>query len=205
MSAQPGELNLRAGGAGQSGWVGCYAHGTALEVGLPAGHADETYLRCCRDNLLSLINDQVAYLVAGAHRMHGLEHRLHRLGTILFAATALICNGFLGFELLLHLRLGGGFEHLAHPLVIGVTMASAALPAIGAAIYGIRMQGDFASVAKHNETLGRHLTGLRAIIAQDVLDFDTLRRRERLVTGLLTQYLTNWLETYDARPLTLPG
>ena len=82
---------------------------------------------------------------------------------------------------------------------------SAAFPAIGAAIYGIRMQGDFGGAAGRSERLRRDLSTLRQVIDADDLDFDTLTRRVRRVSDLLEGDLTSWLRTYHARPLALPG
>jgi hypothetical protein len=67
------------------------------------------------------------------------------------------------------------------------------------------MQGDFAGIASRNEALAHHLTMLRKVIDADELGFDTLNRRVRRATDLLTGDLENWLQTYHARPLALPG
>ena len=53
---------------------------------------------------------------------------------------------------------------LAQPLTIAATIISAALPAIGAAIYGIRMQGDFAGIAERNHALAEQLATMRGVI-----------------------------------------
>lgn len=205
VSAQLGELGLRNGAGGKVGWVGWYVRATARELALPSVRVDSSYLACCRDSLTALIDDQVAYLEADAHRMRRLEHRLHRLGTTLFAMTALTCLGLFLFEIAYQAKLSASLTHVAKPLVTAATIASAALPAMGAAIYGIRMQGDFAGSAERSEALRRHLESLRRVMASDALDFDTLRRRVRRATDLLTEGLGSWLQTYHARPLTLPG
>jgi hypothetical protein len=67
------------------------------------------------------------------------------------------------------------------------------------------MQGDFAGIAERSESLAHNLTTLRQVIDADVLSFDTLKRRVARATDLLTQDLASWLQTYHARPLTLPG
>jgi hypothetical protein len=46
---------------------------------------------------------------------------------------------------------------------------------------------------------------LRQVIDADALSYDTLKRRVARATDLLTQDLASWLQTYHARPLTLPG
>jgi hypothetical protein len=203
ISAQLGVLDLRGGGDGLSLWVRWYARATARQIGLPSARIDADYLACVRGDLMRLIDDQTGYLAGDARRMHHLEHRLHTFGTMLFAATALACVAMLLF------KLAGAMipelDHYAHSLTIVATIVGAALPAIGAAIYGIRMQGDFAGIAGRNHALGHHLKTLATVIADDPLDFDTLGRRAKRASDLLTADLESWLRTYDARPLALPG
>lgn len=205
VAAQLGELELRSGADLRPGWVDWYARATAREVAMPSVRIDAAYLACVRDGLTTLIDDQIAYLKNDAHRMHRLEHRLHQLGTILFAMTALICVGLLIYKMADKMVGMAALDAIAHPVLTATTIASAALPAIGAAIYGIRMQGDFAGIAERSESLAHNLTTLRQVIDADVLGFDTLKRRVARATDLLTQDLASWLQTYHARPLTLPG
>jgi hypothetical protein len=203
VSAQLGDLDLRGAGAGTPAWVAWYTRATARELGLPSVRIDDSYLQCVRSDLLRLIDDQTAYLKLDAHRMHRLEHRLHLLGTMLFGATAIACLALLVFKTTYQWM--PALAWLQHPFATGATIASAALPAIGAAIYGIRMQGDFAGIASRNEALAHHLGMLRNVAHADDLAFDTLNRRIRRATDLLTGDLESWLQTYHARPLALPG
>ena len=203
ISAQLGMLDLRGGGDRLSAWVRWYARSTARQIGLPSATVDPALLACVRDGLLRLINDQTGYLAGDARRMHRLEHRLHNLGTILFTTTALVCAAILMVKLADNLL--PELKHYGHLLAVLSATVGAALPAIGAAIYGIRTQGDFAGIAARNHALGHHLSTLATVIADDPLDFDTLGRRAKRATDLLTADLESWLQTYDARPLALPG
>ncbi len=205
VAAQLGELELRSGADLRPGWVDWYARATAREVGMPSVRIDDAFLACVRDGLTSLIDDQIAYLKTDAHRMHRLEHRMHNLGTVLFAMTAIICVSLLAFKIADKMVGMAALDAVAHPFLTATTIASAAFPAIGAAIYGIRMQGDFAGTAERSESLAHNLTTLRQVIDADALSFDTLKRRVARATDLLTQDLASWLQTYHARPLTLPG
>lgn len=205
ISSQLGDLDLRADAAKRPGWVGWFVRATARELGLPNARVDEVYLGFVRQGLYALIDEQVAYLKAEAHRMHRLEHRLHLLGTSLFGATAAVCLFVLIFKFADKMASSVMLETIAHPLLIVATIATAGLPSIGAAIYGIRMQGDFAGTAERSEGLARALTGLRAVIDDDDREFDTLTRRIRRASDLLTEDLASWLQTYHARPLALPG
>jgi hypothetical protein len=205
VAAQLGELELRSGADLRPGWVDWYARATAREVGMPSVQINSAYLACVRDGLTSLIDDQIAYLKTDAHRMHRLEHKMHNLGTVLFMMTAVICVSLLAFKMADKMVGVAALDAIAHPFLTATTIASAAFPAIGAAIYGIRMQGDFAGIAERSESLAHNLTTLRQVIDADALSFDTLKRRVARATDLLTQDLASWLQTYHARPLTLPG
>jgi hypothetical protein len=205
IAAQLGELELRSGAELRPGWVDWYARATARTLGLPSVRVDPAYLACVRDGLTNLIDAQIAYLHNDAHRMHRLEHRLHNLGTVLFAITALICVTLLLFKMVDKMVPLAALDVIANPFLTATTIGSAALPAIGAAIYGIRMQGDFAGIAERGAALAHNLTVLRQVIDADALSFDTLKRRVARATDLLTQDLASWLQTYHARPLTLPG
>jgi hypothetical protein len=145
LSAQLGDLDLRGADEQTSPWVAWYARAAARELGLPHVRADDAYLACVRRELLMLIDDQVAYMATEERRMHDLEHRLHLAGTTLFSMTALACLGLLVFKVVLQWT--PALYPLQSPVSLAVTIISAAFPAIGAAIYGIRMQGDFGGAA----------------------------------------------------------
>ncbi len=207
LSAQIGRLH-RAGGGQRSDipdWVRYYLRLTAQELGLPDAVADRAYLGEVRAGLGNLIDSQIAYLAGEAQRMHRLDHRLHRLGTALFASTALACIVALAFEAgltLLHRELSAAAMHV---FLVSITTVTAGLPALGAAIYGIRMQGEFATVGERARTLLLQLGALRHTIDTDELSFDLLQRRIEHLTALLTTDIATWRRTYHARPLALPG
>ena len=201
LSARLGDLMLRGSDNGLQGASRDALH-VARGLGLPSAQVDRDYLVAVHDSLLKLIDEQTDYLGVEARRMHRLEHRLHRLGGLLFATTALLCAGVLITEgVTTFLPQLGWHPHLP----VGLTVISASLPAIGAAIYGIRMQGDFAGVAQRNAQLADQLGHLRRVAADEVPDFDGLRRIVRRVTELLTQDVSQWFRSSLARPLSLPG
>lgn len=202
VSAALGDLFLRGAQGQGAGAAGRERRIIARRLGLPDARIDAAYLADAHAGLAALLDDQIGYVRREAGRMHRLEHRLHRIGGALFATTALICAGVLGIELL------WTFSHTPnaeHSLPLGVTVVSAALPAIGAAIYGIRMQGDFAGAAERNAALATQLTELRRIVADEAPGFDGLRRLIRRTAELLTADVSQWVRTTRARPLSLPG
>jgi len=198
VSAGLGDLNLRGG----HDWVASHCRATARAIGLPNGVVDDACLAGVKAALTRLIDGQITYLSAEASQMHRLEHRLHRLGTWLFAATALACIGLLLFKALGTML--PGHDALAHPATIAATIIGAALPAFGAAIYGIRMQGDFAGTAERAGELADRLRIVSRAIDQ-AAGFDALHRACRSATSLLTADVASWLHSTKARPLALPG
>jgi len=204
VASQIGTLKLR-NTSGNVRWADYYLDATAREIGLPNTVVDSGYLADVRAGLLDLVDAQRAYQIVEASRMHQLEHRLHLLGIALFGLTAMVCIGSLAFEALLRLWGVELSAQAAHRFVVCVTIATAGLPALGAAIYGIRMQGEFADAAERAHALEHQLGLLRSVIDTDELSFDTLKRRIQYATSLLTTDLSTWHQTYVARPLSLPG
>lgn len=196
IGAQLGELSLR-------GNAHPVARRVARALRLPDVLVDAGYLGDVHDDLMRLLADQIDYLELDARRMHHLEHRLHRAGEWLFGLTATLCLAFLAIEIVAAAL--PEMHALVHPTLVWGTIGSAALPAIGAAIYGIRMQGDFAGIAERNEALAQQLRRVRYVSSNEPLAFDTLLRRARRVSDLLTEDLSSFLHAYHARPLVLPG
>ena len=202
VSAPLGDLFLRGARAQDSDAVGRERRDIARRIGLPSARIDAAYLSAAHASFIALLDDQISYVQREAGRMHHLEHRLHRLGGVLFTVTALVCAAVLAIEAIGPLLVHGVGEH---GLPLGVTVVSASLPAIGAAIYGIRMQGDFSGAAERNAALATQLTLLRSIAKKDAPGFDGLRRLIRRTAELLTADVTQWVRATRARPLSLPG
>ncbi|MBL8524234.1 MAG: hypothetical protein JNN20_11135 [Betaproteobacteria bacterium] len=198
-------LNLRASSSGESGsipgWVHWLARATARELGLPNTVADHRYLDSVRQTSLKLVEEQIAYHHGNAHRMHKLEHRLHKTGSVLFGGTAAACALWIGAKLTgapMQLGAGIGITEL-------VTWITAAMPALGAAIYGIRMQGDFVGIAFRSEVTVARLERLKRSLADESLDYIRLMARLRRLSEIMLADVEHWRTTYQARPLALPG
>ncbi len=204
VSAPLGDLFLRGARAAGSEAAGRERRDIARRIGLPSARVDVAYMGEAHASLAALLDDQIGYVQRESGRMHQLEHRLHRLGGTLFAITALICATVLGIEMIwTFFSHGEGGAH--HSLPLGVTVVSAALPSMGAAIYGIRMQGDFAGSAERTAALACHLVELRRIVEDEPPEFDGLRRIIRRTAELLTADVSQWARSTRARPLSLPG
>ncbi|MBB4860607.1 hypothetical protein HNO88_003951 [Novosphingobium chloroacetimidivorans] len=204
VSAQLGDLFLRGVHAQDADGAKRERREIARRLELPSAKIDDIYVAEAHASLAALLDDQIGYVRRESDRMHRLEHRLHRLGGALFSVTALVCAGVLGIEVFWTLSAHGGGE-AEHNLPLGITVVSASLPAIGAAIYGIRMQGDFAGAAERNAILATHLAELRRIVSDEAPGFDGLRRLIRRSAELLTADVFQWVRATRARPLSLPG
>ena len=205
MASALGNLNLRASAGGDAGilpgWVHWLARATARELGMPNATADQAYLARVHAAATHFVDDQIAYHRANAKRMHKLEHRLHHAGEYLFGGTIVACSAWIISMLAgVPMTFGGTIG-----LTEIVTALTAAMPAVGAALYGIRMQGDFAGVADRSDATVARLERLKRALKDDPLDYARLIARLRRLTDIMLVDVEHWRTTYQARPLTLPG
>lgn len=205
MTSVLGNLNLRASSgrdaAALPGWVNWLGRATARELGLPHAKVDEAYLASVRDTAENLIADQIAYHRTNARRMHALESRLHAAGEILFGGTIVACVVWIIAKLTNVPMTFGGTIGLTEI----VTALTAAMPAMGAALYGIGMQGDFAGIAQRSEATVARLERLKRALKGDPLEYARLNARLRRLADIMLTDVAHWRTTYEARPLKLPG
>lgn len=204
LSSALGDPQLRIGDQNVGslpGWVEWFTRATGRELGLPGKRIEAGYLDHVRAAMLVLIDEQVSYNRRNAKRMEKVEHRLHMFGELLFAATVLAC----GFWIILK---------ITHPAIMStggvgptqwVTVATAFMPALGAAIYGIRMQGDFHGMAHRSDTTAKMLARLRRGIECDAPNYEVMKDRVKRLQDILLMDVEGWRTTYQARPLHLPG
>jgi hypothetical protein len=136
---------------------------------------------------------QVSYNGLNAACMHHLDHRLHLIGTGLFYATAAI-----GVVTLAGLAAG-----LSPPRLL--TALSAGLPTIGAALFGIRGQGDFVGAsgrsAETETKLKRAMSRMATLPGNVTL---ACRTTEDAAATMLAD-LGEWRATYRHRKLAIPA
>ena len=203
VSSALGRLSLRdvEDGTRFPGWVSWYARATARELGMVRTRFDADYLACVRRAMLGLIEEQVSYHGGNAHAMHRANHRLHSAGDWLFIGTILACAGYLTYAF--------PFGKPGHVAGIGVTEAvtfiTALFPALAAALYGIRTQGDFAATGERSALIARQLRQLGVAIETDPVSYNHLAERSRRMSELMLAELGQWRLHYETRPLTLPG
>ncbi|WFL78337.1 hypothetical protein P7228_04540 [Altererythrobacter arenosus] len=203
MSGTIGQLNLREveDGTKQPGWVSWLARATARELGLTFATFDQAYLAKVRDTMLALIDEQVGYHRSNAHAMHVANHRLHKLGDLLFIGTIIACLFYLGKSLVSP----ESAELMGFSITGIVTFITALFPALAAALYGIRMQGDFAATSERSTVIARQLGQLRSAIERDPLSLERLIERSRRLGEIMLSEVHQWRLHYETRPLSLPG
>jgi hypothetical protein len=142
---------------------------------------------------------------------------LHEAGVLCFLITFLILTFFLlgfGYEFVFGdiatlngqpLTRLGDVTHLLKPWML---LCTAGLPALGAALAGIRVHGDFESSEQRSALTIDSLTSLKA-------DYEAAMRREgdlddaaeRLIAAsrVMSEDLAAWEELYGRKRLVLPA
>lgn len=205
LRAKLGDLGLRAGPARPNAAIHAQVCVAARDIALPDAAVTPEWLGQVHRELLALVDDQRRYFTREAVTMERLDRRLDHAGFVLFAATAIVCLGFVGLKAWIAIA-GLRFpDELLRQISAWVTFLTAGFPTLGAALHGIRMQGDFASAAERSRGVEAQLDRLARAISAEAPSFDRLLVRMRRVLTLLTDDLDRWTHIYSARPLALPG
>jgi hypothetical protein len=182
------------------------------EAGLPSVRFTGAYLNDVRASLTdTVIRPQTRYHELRKHAYHSLGHRLHRVGT----GTFLLAVAAIAAHVLVH-RL----EHGHHPLppamtwlgstaqwTASTTFLAVFLPALGAALAGIRSQGEYVRITSQSSFM---ITRLKRFEAE-AMAWDTsvgsqgLGRIMDQVAELMTDELIGWRVVFRGKPLTLPS
>jgi hypothetical protein len=127
--------------------------------------------------------------------MHILDHRLHKVGMVLFCVSIFSCFSSIAANMLAH-----DFAVAHYGLFVAL---SAGLPALGGAIFGIRMQGDFGSTAERS----LNTAGDLALISNILLKPGTSLARQTDLTeaaaATMLADLTEWRRAYHRRTLEI--
>jgi hypothetical protein len=195
-----------------SAWFLWYLRATIRELGLPHAVLDGAYQRA---HLITVekkvVEDQIRYHENNANTLWRMHRFLNKTGECCFLATFALLSVFLialalfiGMHIAGSTQTAGGF--LVHALGNPLTFLVAGLPAIGAAMAGIRETGDFEGFAERS---AKTLAELRELTRK----FDAAKRRLRLdTTGavllstarVLTADLAAWQAIYGRKRLNFP-
>ena len=208
------EEDFASGEAGESAsWVDWYFRATRREAGMTAGRFGASETRRIAETILTQeIRPQIAYHSRKAETLHKMEHRLHILGEIAFAATLLVCLLYLS---IVFFKSGdiGGFKDIAYKaekVAKGwVTMLTGFLPALGAAFFGIRVQGEFGSTAERSHATASQLEAIaakfEALSTAESPKIEKLRAGVEEAARAMLLENTDWRLLYISKPLNLPG
>jgi hypothetical protein len=214
-----------AGGETIPSW---FVRATFREIGLPSGVLDAAYLRhVLTATLTTEIQEQRAYHTADARNLTKIHHTLHHKGDACFAATIYVLLFYIAVWVIDRFFLPGAAhaeEHgaaLAHPhgpihefleYVVKpiVSIAAAGLPALGAALSGIRAQGDFEGFAQRSATTHHELTEVEQQIgallaAPDEIDLKAATDVLLAATRVMARDVSAWHQIYVSKRLTLPA
>jgi hypothetical protein len=190
------------------------------EIGMPNAVLDATYqwqlLNATLTHEIEGPDGQLAYHRANIVSARLIDHRLHQLGVGCFIVTFIILLLFLlgyGVELIVERASaadthGAGTSKLLTFAKQGVTFLAAGLPALGAALAGIRVQGDFESSREGSEAMVDALEQL----AQDYrtaesgrIDLEETARMLITTAQTMSEDVEAWQELYGRKRLTLPA
>jgi hypothetical protein len=142
-------------------WIDWYASGIWRAMGCPSGSLDRARAaRLARAIAEYEVGPQVGYHERHAHQIELLDHRLERIGAILFGATLIVSVvTIVGLAVDAHFvnRFGNWF-----------TLISAGFPALGTAVFGIRFQGDFGGDALRSMATANTLGQIEQELKRDI-------------------------------------
>jgi hypothetical protein len=194
------ENGERAGGVPD--WVRWRSRAAVRAVGMPTLLIDDAQVAAMRARLIMEIEGQRKYHRDQSKSMHDLDHRTHFMGLALFGlsllASAVHC-AVLVYEWRTH-------HHIeAEWFADAVLFVTAVAPAAGAAIYGIRVLGEFAGISRQSHVMVEQFEGLMATVEADPSDYRLVTDRMRRLASIMLRETADWRLTFESRPFGLPS
>jgi len=180
---------------GDRRWTEWYAAGMWRAMACPSGRIrDPARLSAVLSQ--QELAPQIAYHRKAAHMAETLDHRLHLIGLALFAATVVGC-------LVLMIGYFAAPEWVSDRSKLFVIL-SAGLPAVGTAIFGIRVQGDFSGTAQRSLSTAARLEATAAEAACIVELTRAADLFEEAARAMLAD-LGEWQLAHQQRELVIPA
>jgi hypothetical protein len=186
-----------------------YLRSTVRELGSPQACLDGTYQYALLNAVeRRVIEEQLNYHRANAVTLARMSHWLHKsTNTSFILALGILLLYFIGWPLgRIWELLGKIFSHYPSSIMHSVTFTVAFLPALGAALAGIRDTGDFQGSAHRSARTITALENLR-------FDLESAKRNVSLdesstilvaIAQVLSEDLAAWQSIYSAKRLNLP-
>lgn len=185
-------------------WISWYVLATAREIGLPTVRYDPACLEKTLENIsLCEVLAQISYHQRAARKLSQVNHGLHAFGDGLFTAT--LASVVLSMGLI-----AGYFLLPSSGWSVGLKFtgsAAAILPAVGAALTGIRYALDLETKAERHEEMAKFLADMNAGILQAAAkgSWSETRRVLNDLEDLLIQDVGQFQSSYSRRALTVPA
>jgi len=207
-----GRRQANGAGARDAPWMLWYVRATMREIGLPGAILDGAYRRALLEAIyqeeIAGPQGQLEYNMHNIEVAREIDHLLHRLGMGCFVLTSVILAIFLALFLLDRAVVSAPIETLLLAVQPPLTFLSAGLPALGAAVAGIRVHGDFeASVRRSARTLDQ-LAGLSdeyTNMIKGEADLDDTAELLIATARVLSEDIAAWQDLYGRKRLTLPA
>ena len=212
-----GRIRTEAISDDSNSWVLWYVRATARELGVPSAHLEPTYQWQLLDAVLKHeIQEQIVHNRHSRHGSERMNHVLHQIGATSFYTALALMGAFLlcwcARTLALHNWLGGPavaheLEHVLEAVKPWMVVFAAGLPALGAAVTSIRVQGDFAGAARRSAATSQSLHRLvqKIGLVSNAPDLAATTNVLLETAGILTEDLAAWQELYGRKQLTLPS
>jgi hypothetical protein len=178
-------------------WTRWYAAAIWREMEGPTGITTHEEVRAlAKDVMDEQIVPQAKYHDVNAHRMEKLDHRLHEIGNFLMGAVIAACVLFLAGYVPFHYYV----KKLTEPFIF----LTAGLPAVGAAVFGMRGHGEHLLAASRSANtalaLQRNAARLKHVFRADLLAAELEK-----TAAIMLADLNEWTVSYRERSLEIPA
>lgn len=187
-------------GAAQT-WTGWYVRALVRATGLAGGRMDGERLAAAKRATAALLANQLQYHRTSARRFESLNSRMKIAGETALGLTIL--------AIIAHFLSGGSqttaeaASHFpAHNLFTAITTG---LPALGAAIFGIRIIGDFEGTASRAGRMSGQIARLQAGLENVPANFHALRTFLHDAEAVMLGEVASWRLSAESRGLSVPG
>jgi hypothetical protein len=201
------KAHIRGGAEPGPMWIDWYTRATARELVPPSRPVDQSYLRTAAQVIGAIeVEPQRDWHRGNSRIMERVAHRLHLAGTALFFTTGCITVAELIVIAIHRAHLVPDFEVFEHPFAEAATFFCAVLPALGAAISGIRVQADFEDVSERSHGMARHLDGIaKTLRDRRELDFSFVSNLAQSAAEVMLTDIADWRFVFRGKSLTLPS
>ena len=188
-----GPLHREAG----ADWTRWYSAAIWRQMASPRGILNGADVRqLAEDVLREQVVPQAGYHRINAERMHKLDHRLHEAGNALMGAVIAGC--------LLFLAAYGLMPDSTKALMGPFIFLTAGLPAIGAAVFGMRGHGEHLLAASRSANTVLALEANAARLEQ-VTKLESLAAELENTAAIMLADLNEWTVAYRERSLEIPA